>query len=88
MQPVILLVVKGKSGRGIRIAGKGYMEKYLVSLHPTSNIEIIKYINYEPRFIDVYMINLYDKKIKGILLFIDRNTVSSFDSLEIFHKKY
>ena len=82
MQPVILLVVKGKSGRGIRIAGKGYMEKYLVSLHPTSNI------NYEPRFIDVYMINLYDKKIKGILLFIDRNTVSSFDSLEIFHKKY
>ena len=85
---MILLVVKGKSGRGIRIAGKGYMEKYLISLHPTTNTEIIKYLNYEPRFIGVYIINLYDKKFKGILLFIDRNTVSSFGSFEIFHKKY
>ena len=26
------------------------MEKFLVPLHPLNNIEITKYLNYEPRF--------------------------------------
>ena len=49
VQTVILLVVKVITGRGVRRAEKGYMDKkILVPFHPLTNIEIIKYLNYEP----------------------------------------
>ena len=78
VQPVISSVVNGIGGKGVRRAGKGYMEKkFLVSFHPLSNIEISKYFSYEPRFNGVFsrndlprikdgssVINLDDKKVK------------------------
>ena len=46
VQPVIYSVVKGISARGVRRAGRGYMDKkMLVLLHPLNNVEIgIEYI--------------------------------------------
>ena len=54
-----------------------WIKNLLVALHPLSNIEIIRYFNYEPRFYGVfsknnfpgindgaYVINLDDKKVK------------------------
>ena len=80
MQPVISSVVKSISVRGVRRAGRGYMDKnFLVLLHSLKNIEITKYFNYEPRFNGVlsrnnlpkikdgeYVINLDVKNSKGI----------------------
>ena len=41
MQPVMSSVVKGISGRGIKRAGRVYIDKkILISLHPLSNIKI------------------------------------------------
>ena len=58
MQPVISLVVKGISGRGVRRAGAGYIDKrFLVPLHPLSNIKITKYFSYKPRFNCVFSTN-------------------------------
>ena len=46
VQLVISSVVKGKSRREVRRAGRGFMNtKFLILLHPLSNIEIIKYFN-------------------------------------------
>ena len=43
MQPVISSVVKSISGRGVRTAERGYVDKkILVLLHSLSNIEIPK----------------------------------------------
>ena len=67
------------SGRGVRGAGRGYMNKNsLVLLHPLNNIKITNYFNYEPRFNGVFsrnnlprikdeahVINLDDKNSKG-----------------------
>ena len=97
---MISLVVKGISGRGVRRAGAGYIDKrFLVPLHPLSNIKITKYFSYKPRFNCVfstnnlprirdgaYDINLSDRKSKGthwVSLFVDRNTPGYFDSLEL-----
>ena len=71
-------------------------KKFLVLLHPLSNIEITNYSNYEPKFNGIfsrnillrindglYVINLDDKKSKGthwVSLFIDRNLALYFDS--------
>ena len=41
VQSVTYSVLKGISGRGVRRAGRGYMDK---------NSEITNYFNYEPRF--------------------------------------
>ena len=78
VQPVISSVVKGLSGRGVRRAGKGHMDKFLVPLHPLNNMKIANYFKYEPRFNGVssrnnlprikdgaYVINLDDKNSKG-----------------------
>ena len=47
VQPVISSVVKVISGKGVRRAGRGYMnKKILVSLHPLNNIETTNYLNY------------------------------------------
>ena len=72
---------------------------FLVSFHPSSNIEIIKYFNYESRFNgafwrnnlprikdETYVINLRNKISKGthwVLLCIDINTAVHFDLLVI-----
>ena len=67
------------SGRGVRRAGGGYMDKkFLVLLHPSNNIEITNYFSCEPRSNSVfsrnnlprikdaaYVINLDDKNSKG-----------------------
>ena len=81
--PVTSSVVKGVSGRGVRRAGRGYIDKNFL-FHLLSNIDIIKYLNYEPRFNDVFSRNnlskirgdisrgilyLNDKIIKGHLEF-------------------
>ena len=48
VQPVIYPAVKGKNGRGVRRAGRWYVDKkFLVSLYHLSNIEIC---NYKSRF--------------------------------------
>ena len=79
VQLVISSVVKDISGRVVRAAGGGYInKKILVPLNPLSNIEITEYFNYEPRFHGVfsrnnlsiikdgtYVMNLDDKKSKG-----------------------
>ena len=58
MQPIISSVVKDISGRGIRGAGRVYMnKKLLVLLRPLSNIEITKYFNYKPRSNGVFWRN-------------------------------
>ena len=58
MQPVISSVVKGISGRGVRRAGRGHIDKkFLDSLHPLNNIEITIYFNYEPRCNGFYLRN-------------------------------
>ena len=58
VQPVISTVVKGISGRGVKRAGRGYIDKtFLVLLHPLNNIEIISYLNYEPRLNGVFSRN-------------------------------
>ena len=47
-----------------------------VCLHPLSNTEITKYLNYDPKFNGIFLKN----DVKGthwVLLFIDRNAVSS-----------
>ena len=50
-QPVISLVVKGISGRGVRRAGRGYIDqKFQVPFHPLSNIKITHCLKYEHRF--------------------------------------
>ena len=77
--PVIYYILNGISGRGVRRAGRRYINKnFLVPLHPLTNIEITKYFNHSSRFNGVflrnnlpkikdgvYMINLSDKKSKG-----------------------
>ena len=79
VQPVISSVVKDISGRGVRRARRGYMDKkFLVLLHPLNNIEITNYFKYELRFNGIfpryswlrikdgaYVINLDDKNSKG-----------------------
>ena len=51
VQPVISSVAKRIGGRGVRKAGRGYMDKkFLVPLHPLSNTKITKYFSYESRF--------------------------------------
>ena len=79
VQPVIFLVVKGISGRGVRRAGRGYIDKKkLVLLHPLNNIEITNCFNNEPRFNGAfsrnnlrktkngaYVINIDDKNSEG-----------------------
>ena len=78
-QPVIFSVVKSITGRGVTRTGRAYIDKkYLVLLHPLSNIEITNYFNYKPRFNGVfsrnnlprvkdvaYVLNLNDKKGEG-----------------------
>ena len=57
-KPVIYSVVKSISGRGVRRAGRGYIdEKFLVLLHHLSNIEITKCLNYGLRFNGVFSRN-------------------------------
>ena len=76
MQPVISSVVKCISGRRVRRAGRGCMNKKIIS------IEIIKYFNYDPRLNGLflrnsfprikdgaYVIILDDKKVKGHIRF-------------------
>ena len=49
VQPVISSVVKGISGRGVRRAGRGCMDKnFLVLLHPLNNIKITNCFKCEP----------------------------------------
>ena len=76
-------------------------KKNFFPLYPLSNIEISEYFNYKPRFYGVfsgnnfsrikdgaYVINLDDKKSKGIhwvSFFIARNTAVYFDSFGIKH---
>ena len=97
VQPVISSVVKSISGRGVKRAERGYMDKrFLVPLYHLNNIEITNYFNYEPRFNGIfsktnlpriaYVINLDDNKSKGthwVSLFVVRNTAVYFDSFEI-----
>ena len=80
VQPVISSVLKSISGRGVRRAGRRYMEKkILVPLHLLNNMEITNYFNDEPTFNGVfsrnnlprtkdgaYVINLDDKNSNGI----------------------
>ena len=99
VQPVVLSLVKGRSGRRVRRTGRVKMNKNLVQPHRLSNIEITNYFNYKPRFKSVssrnnlprikdgaLVINLDDKKNKAtqwISLFIGRNTAVYFDSYGI-----
>ena len=100
VQPLFSSVLKGISGRGVRRIGRKYMnKKFLLLLHPLSNIEITEYFNHEPRFNSVfsrnnlprikdrvYVINLDDQKSKGthwVSLFIDKHLDVYFDSFEI-----
>ena len=54
-QPMISSEWKGISGRGVKRAGKWYIDKkFLVPLYSLSNIEITKYFNYESRFNGLY----------------------------------
>ena len=75
VQPVVLSLVKGRSGRRVRRTGRVKMNKNLVQPHRLSNIEITNYFNYKPRFKSVssrnnlprikdgaLVINLDDKK--------------------------
>ena len=77
VQPVIFSVVKVRSGRGVRRAGRRYGWKFLVPLHPLNNIEITNYFKYELRFNSIfsrsdlarikdwaYVINLDDEIVK------------------------
>ena len=73
--------------------------KILVLLHSLNNIEITNYLNYGPRFNDIfsgkklptikdgaYFINLDDKNSKGthwFSLFINKNIAVYFDSFGI-----
>ena len=75
--------------------------KFLVPLHPLSNIEITKYFNYGPTFNGVfsggnllrikdgaYVINHDDKQSEEthlVLLFIDRGAAAGRNSFEIEH---
>ena len=43
--------------KAVRVAKRGHMNKILVSLHPLNNITITNYLNYEPRFNDVFSRN-------------------------------
>ena len=52
-------VVKGIIGRGVRRAGRGYIDKNLVLLHPLNNIEITNYFKYEPRFNGIFQEEVY-----------------------------
>ena len=62
VQPVISSVVKGISGRGVRRAGRGYIDKkFLVPLHPLSNIEITNYFNYELDLMEFFQETIYLK---------------------------
>ena len=55
---LISSVVRGISGRGVRRAGRGYMDKkILVQLHPLNNIVITYYFNYKPKFNGVFSRN-------------------------------
>ena len=77
--PVMSSVVKCICGRGVRRAGKEYMDKtFLVPLYPLNNIKITNYFSNKPRFNgvflrddlprindEVYVINLDDENIKG-----------------------
>ena len=56
-QTVISSVVKGISGRGVRTYCKFIWIKFLVPLHPLSNIKITNYFNYKPRSNDVFSRN-------------------------------
>ena len=92
-------VVKSISGKRVRRAGRGYIDKFLVLFHPLSSTNINNYFNYESRCNGVfsrenlsrikdgaYRINLDDKKSKEthwVLLFIDGNTAVYFDSFGI-----
>ena len=53
VQPVIFSVVKGISGGGVRRVG------FLVRLHPSKNIDITNYFNYEPRFHGIFQEIIY-----------------------------
>ena len=58
VQLLISSVVRGISGRGVRRAGRGYMDKkILVQLHPLNNIVITYYFNYKPKFNGVFSRN-------------------------------
>ena len=91
VQPVSSSVVKGISERGVRRAGRRYMEKIFCSV-PSFKQYLDYFFNYEPRFNDVfsrsnlprikdgaYIINLDYKKSKGthwVSLFIKKNTAA------------
>ena len=100
LEPVMFSVVKSISGRGVRRAGRGYMDKsFLVSLHSLNRIDITNYLNYKPRFNEIfsrnnlprlkdgaYVINIDGKQSKGThwaSLFIEKDTVVCCDSFGI-----
>ena len=95
MQPIISLEIKGTSGRGVKRAGRGYMDRVFSSAPFFKQYQDLRFSkNNLARIKDGgYAINLDDKKSKGtpqVSLYIDRNTALYFDSLElnIFFKKY
>ena len=95
MQPIISLEIKGTSGRGVRGAGRGYMDTVFSSTPFLKQYQDLCFSkNNLARIKDGgYAIKLDDKKSKGtpqVSLYIDRNTALYFDSLElnIFFKKY
>ena len=61
VQPVISSVVKGIIGRGVRRAGKRFMDKmFLFPLHPVSRLLIISIMN--PDLMAFFQKNLLRKK--------------------------
>ena len=58
-QPVNSSVVKDIIGRVVKRAGRGYIDKNLVLLHPLNNIEITNYFKYEPRFNGIFQEAVY-----------------------------
>ena len=67
VQPVISLVIKCISGRGVRTAGRGYMDKKtLIPIHPLSNKEITKYFNNKPNFNGVFSMNNLSRVKDGV----------------------
>ena len=88
MQPIISLEIKGTSGRGVRGAGRGYMDTVFSSTPFLKQYQDLCFSkNNLARIKDGgYAINLDDKKSKGtpqVSLYIDRNTALYFDSLEL-----
>ena len=92
-------VVKGITRRGIRRAGRGYINKSFSSDPSLNNIETANYFKCKSRFNSVFSINnlprikdgayvrnLDEKYSKGthwVSLFIDRNISACFDTVGI-----